>query len=74
MLKPHEQRVLERAASGYTDEEIADFLGIGTTAVRMTFSRLYDKLGIAQAWKRADARALRREAIRQYFTGEAFEE
>jgi hypothetical protein len=42
--------------------------------VRMTFSCLYDKLGIAQEWKRADARALRREAIRQYFTGEAFDE
>jgi DNA-binding NarL/FixJ family response regulator len=74
MIALHERRVLERAASGYTDEEIADFLGIGTTAVRMTFSCLYDKLGIAQEWKRADARALRREAIRQYFTGEAFDE
>lgn len=73
-ISVQERRVLERAASGHTDDEIADFLGVNAPAVRMAFSRMYSKLGIAADWKDTDARALRREAIRQYFTGEAFDE
>lgn len=72
VITPAERRVLERAASGHTDDEIADFLGIEPCAVRMAFSRLYTKLGIATDWRHSKRRALRNEAIRQYFTGEAF--
>ncbi len=76
-LAQAERRVLERAASGYTDDEIADFLGVEPSAVRMSFSRIYTKLGIAAEHRptgRPGRPGARREALRQYFTGEAFDE
>lgn len=71
MLTPQERRVLELAADGQRDWEIANAIGIGEPAVRMTFSRLYDKLGIATE---QCGKVRRREAVRQYLSGEAFDE
>ncbi len=77
MILQHERRVLERAAEGQSDTEIAAALRISPPAVRMTFSRLYTKLGIAKEDEpaaRPGRPGARHEVIRQYFTGEAFDE
>lgn len=71
MLSNQERRVLERAADGQPDWEIASALNVSEAAVRMTFSRLYDKLGIATE---RCGKVRRHEVIRQYFSGEAFNE
>ncbi len=54
MLSPREQQILERAARGLTNAEVAAELSVTTLAVKFHLAHIYRKLGAAN---RTDAAA-----------------
>lgn len=65
-LTPRERQLLELAADGYDNYEIADALTVEVRSVSSMFGAIYDKLRID-----APARLQRKAAIKMYLTGEA---
>ncbi|MCP9485253.1 MAG: helix-turn-helix transcriptional regulator [Gaiellaceae bacterium MAG52_C11] len=47
MLSPREQQILERAARGLTNAEVAVELSVSTHAVKFHLAHIYRKLGAA---------------------------
>lgn len=66
-LTPAERRVLQLAADGLSDRQIARRLGVCTSAPSMALLRVYAKLGL----RGRGCAPKRRRAIWLYFTGEA---
>ena len=51
-LSGQEERVLSLAAGGKTNRQIARILNLGETTVKTYFSRIFAKLGVAEAMRR----------------------
>jgi len=69
-ITAHERRVLELAADGLNNREIAERLCMSSGGVDKAFWTIYQYLGIAGTVK---PREQRQKAIQQYLSGEAFE-
>lgn len=69
-LTATERRLLELAAEGYDNYDIADALAMETLTIGKAFQRAYCKLSIHG---RVASKMQRKEAIRLYLTGEAFD-
>lgn len=61
LLSPREQQILERAARGLTNAEVARELSVTTHAVKFHLAHIYRKLGAAN---RTDAAARYAKAVR----------
>jgi DNA-binding NarL/FixJ family response regulator len=69
-LTATERRMLELAAEGLDNYDIADELAMETLTIGKAFQRVYCKLGIHG---QVAPRMQRKEAIKLYLTGEAFD-
>lgn len=61
LLSPREKQILERAARGLTNAEVAQELSVTTHAVKFHLAHIYRKLGAAN---RTDAAARYAKAVR----------
>ena len=69
-LTATELRMLQLAADGLDNYDIADQLRMGVGTIGKAFQRIYDKTGIRT---QTPARLQRKEAVWRYMTGEAFD-
>jgi DNA-binding NarL/FixJ family response regulator len=69
-ITEQDRRVLELAADGLTNREIAERLRMSSGGVDKAFWTMYRRLDIAGTVEPCEQR---HEAIRQYLSGEAFE-